>query len=89
MNKEKILLEIADLVYSELEIESETATLGYQDDLVGMGLDSLNVIKLVVALEDKYDMEFSDEYLSVYHMSSVTNIYNALIGAIRDGATTE
>jgi acyl carrier protein len=42
----------------------EDATLDEDTDLVAAGLDSVQLISLVMALESEYDVTFSDEYFS-------------------------
>jgi len=71
--------DIRQIICNELEIESVLAKFDEDDNLLELGLDSLNVIKLVVAFETKYNIEFPDEYLSVNNMSSLASIHKTII----------
>lgn len=53
---------------------------GINIDLDGtiIDLDSFKFISMVIALEDEFDIEFPDEYLSVGTMETIDNICDIL-----------
>ncbi len=51
---------VKDIIVEQLDVEADKVTTGanIQDDL---GADSLDVVELVVALEEEFDVEIPDE----------------------------
>ncbi|MEU8265846.1 phosphopantetheine-binding protein [Sphaerisporangium sp. NPDC049002] len=48
------------------------------DDLAGLGLDSMGVVQLLVALEDGYDIELPDDILDEETFATVGSLWRAL-----------
>jgi acyl carrier protein len=60
MDIQKLQKEVADIVANQLGVDKEIVTLEAKvvDDL---GADSLDVVELVMALEEAFDIEIPDE----------------------------
>lgn len=71
--------EIIDLIVDNSFVDNNGKTIQADDDLIEIGLDSLNCIQLIVLLEEKYDIEFSDSDLSVESVSTISKIMNYIL----------
>lgn len=71
--------EIKELLIENVFVDSNISELDPDDDLVEIGLDSLNCIQLIVLLEEKYDIEFCDNDLSVESVRSISQIINYIL----------
>ncbi len=67
-----ILEKIKDIVVTQFNVEANTITLetSFRDDL---NADSLDLVELIMALEDEFDLEIEDEDLD-----SIKTINDAL-----------
>jgi len=69
--------EVFGLIMETLnELEDEKVEIGLNDEFKNIGLNSISFVRLVVALEDKFGIEFSDEYLDYEHYNTVTDFCN-------------
>lgn len=68
---EEIFEEVKSIIVEQLGIEEEKVTMeaSFIDDL---GADSLDIVELVMALEEKYDTEIADEVAE--KMSTVKDV---------------
>ena len=57
--------------FSEDEID-------FDEDLVGLGMDSMAFVKIVVSLEDEFQCEVPDEKLLIPEMNTINKILNVL-----------
>ena len=57
---EEIFNEVKDIIVEKLGVEADKVTMeaSFIDDL---GADSLDIVELIMALEDKYETEIADE----------------------------
>lgn len=55
-------------------VDVEINTITDNDNLFGLGLDSLNIINLIIAIENKYNIKFADEDLKLKNWESINNI---------------
>lgn len=69
-NIRKKILEILNSYIEDIEITSEQ----YEDDLLTMGLDSIAFIRMVVALEETFNVEIPDEKLLITEMNTISKI---------------
>ena len=68
-NTEKIAAIVASII-EQIEIH----TLDYDDDLQQMGMDSISFIRVIVNLEDEFEIEFPDDYLLIDNMNTLNKI---------------
>ena len=61
-----------ELLYCDLETVSDT------DSLLNIGLNSLNAIKLIMQVEDVFQLEFEDEDIALTNWVSISDIINLL-----------
>lgn len=71
--------EIIDILVDNNFVDSNGKEIQIDDDLTEMGLDSFNCIQLIVLLEEKYDIEFSDIDLSVESVNTVSKIKDYIL----------
>lgn len=71
---------IVEIIANQLGIEEEdiTAEASVIDDL---GADSLDVVELVMALEDEFDLEIPDE--EAEKITNVQNIFDYMANALQ------
>ena len=86
-NRNQYNLDIREIVFSVLGIDSNITIVEDNEDLTKYGLDSMNVIHIVVELESRYDIEFPDEYLSIDSLITISDINNTLIEVKKYGCT--
>lgn len=58
----------------------QTVQLG--DDLSQHGMDSITFIRIIVALEEEFDIEIPDEYLLMSEMNTVSKIISVVSAAL-------
>ena len=73
VKNERIKECLRDALGSEL-VYLDISRIQSSDSLIKLGLDSLNVIKLIVAIEDAFGIEFEDEDISIDNWSSIDSI---------------
>lgn len=71
--------EIIDLIVDNSFVDSNGKVIQADDDLIEIGLNSLNCIQLIVLLEDKYNIEFGYSDLSVESVNTVSKIINYIL----------
>ncbi len=49
-----------------------------EDNLYSIGLDSLNVINLIVSIESKYNIKFDDEDIELKNWKNISTIKNII-----------
>ncbi len=73
--------EILDIVLMNLKnIESDSSFLGRS--FADIGVDSIGFVKIVVAIENKYNFEFEDEMLQSTCFLSIYDFVNYVINQI-------
>ncbi len=50
----------------------------FDDDLTKYGMNSIEFIRVIVALEDEFKIEFPDDYLIFERLNSINKIIQAL-----------
>ncbi|MGI5274504.1 phosphopantetheine-binding protein [Nonomuraea sp. CA-218870] len=56
----------------------DSGVLSALDDLAGLGLDSMGVVRLIVDLEDAYGVQVPDEILDEKTFATVASLWAAL-----------
>ncbi len=54
-------------------------TLDDNSDLFASGLDSLAIVNVLIGIEERFDVEFPDEFLSRRSFSSITTLDNIVV----------
>ena len=49
------------------------------DDLQSHGMDSISFIRVVVAIEEAFEVEIPDSYLLLSEINTISKIYNVLV----------
>lgn len=70
----EIICEIINEKISTCEISLNQT----EDDLCLLGMDSIAFIHIIVALEERMDIEIPDEYLIVNEMNTIQKILNVV-----------
>lgn len=75
------------LVIIENEIGDDLNMLVYDipldDDLFQYGIDSLNIMKVILGIEEKYDIVFDDEELNIENFITINAICHTVEGKLR------
>lgn len=61
----KVEYKVRDLLKENVELDKAIEQITGEDDLINLGMDSINVTKLIVAIENEFGFEFDDESLSL------------------------
>lgn len=59
--------------------------LGASDELAALGLDSMGVVQLLAALEEGYELEFSDDALNQDTFATVGSLWQTVAEALPAG----
>ena len=71
----------------KLEIEPDQIT---DDEILfekGLGVDSVAMMELIVALENEFEVEFNDELIRIENFESVNSIAMLLIPLLKESRT--
>ena len=79
MNSEDIEIEIRKILAGFENLVKDADSIGVDEDMKSVGLSSLDVIKLAVQLEMKYDFEFDDEDLIYKNMCSIQRLIQTVL----------
>ena len=77
---ENIIEKIKEVLDNTLgeDMSKIASEIGIEENLYNIGLDSLNIVKLVVGLEDEFNIEFTDEEISGANWRTLDTIANLL-----------
>ena len=73
--KEDYVERIVAIIASIIE-EIDLNSINYDIDLKEIGMDSISFIRLIVILEDEFEIEIPDDYLLFENMSTINKIVN-------------
>lgn len=62
---------IIEILVNVLKLEGDSQMIGEDDDLIEIGLNSLNAIEIVVNLENEFDIQVDDDDLLIDNLASV------------------
>lgn len=68
-----IELKVGEIIKNNIVYEGDVKQL-YKEDFRKLGINSINFIKIVIALESEFDIEFDDEMLDNTMFYSFENI---------------
>jgi len=69
-----IELKIREIVSKNIELSLPIDQISNTDDLTTLGMNSISVIKVIVAIESEYGFEFADEDLNVDNFRAINNL---------------
>ncbi len=75
-NKTEIVEQIATIIETNIDF---IHNIGMNDDLEELGINSLSFIRIVVEIEEKFNLEFEDGDLSYEKFSTIEDIANYII----------
>jgi acyl carrier protein len=72
----EIELKVKDVLKESIEFENKTDIdcLGPEDDLLVLGMNSITFLKVVVALEDTFDIEMDEDELNIENFRTIKSI---------------
>lgn len=73
--KEDVYQVISDVLNIDTEFIKH---MNEAEDLVVFGMDSVSVVQLVVNLEEKYEIEFQDEDMSIERLNTLNKLFSLL-----------
>jgi acyl carrier protein len=91
MNYEEIELEIKKVINEVLKLDIAPDDIAGNDSFFTetLGLDSLNLINFVVALEEKYDIIIDDDDLRVELFENINTITQYIVNKIEEKANID
>lgn len=67
-------MKIREIVSKNIELSLPIEKISNIDDLTTLGMDSISVIKVIVAIESEYGFEFADEDLNIDNFRTINNL---------------
>ena len=81
--KEVTINSILSIINENIE-NTEITTEQADEDLSLLGMDSIIFIRIVVALEEAFEIEVPDEYLLITEMGTANKILNVVLAALKN-----
>lgn len=78
LNLQKTVLEIINEYIDDTEVTVNQ----FDDSLVDLGMDSIMFIRIVVALEEIFDIEIPDEKLLITEMDTINKVIGLITSLI-------
>jgi acyl carrier protein len=78
---DELQLKILEIVKSNIEKE-EIQTAELDTDLSTVGMDSITFIRIVVALEEAFEIEVPDDYLLMTEMNTIEKMTDVIAEAL-------
>lgn len=75
-----MITEIRDLLHEHARLPVDVASLADDADLYAAGLSSFATVHLMLALEERFDVEFSDDMLNRKSFASIAAIHDGIAG---------
>jgi len=78
---------VRDVLRAHAKLAGDAATLDYNGDLYDAGLTSLTTVNVMLALEERFDVEFEDRMLTRRTFQSIASLCETIgeLLATRDG----
>lgn len=70
--KDDIYQVLADVLETDIDL---LKSMKEEDDLALYGLDSVSAVQLIVKLEEKYEIEFQDDDLSIGRLNTLKKLF--------------
>ncbi|MCP4179825.1 MAG: acyl carrier protein [bacterium] len=74
MTKNEISSKISDLISKEIDKSYDLKDIDINQDFQSLGINSIHVIKIIVILEDEFDIEINDDYLNIDNLSNIKTL---------------
>ncbi len=75
---------VQSIVSNLVNLQKPIEEISLDDNLLILGMDSIASLKVVVELENEYDIEFDDEILTYDNLKSISSIVNC-VETLRNG----
>lgn len=76
MNKQQLISRVTEIIQKDSDLE---VSININDVLTDIGINSLNFIRMVVHLEEAFDVEFPDEALEYDKFNTIAEISDYLV----------
>jgi acyl carrier protein len=75
-----IELKVKEVLKESIEFKDKTDIdrLGPEDDLLVMGMNSITFLKVIVALEDAFDIEMDEDQLNIENFRTINLVVSAI-----------
>ena len=82
MSSEEVLEKVKGIIVEQLGVAETAVTMeaSFIDDL---GADSLDIVELIMALEEEFDIEIPDEYLVAEFFENINHIVDVILELMR------
>lgn len=74
---------IKELLIQILGEELQLEEVGYEDNFIDVGLNSINFIKWIVAIENDFNIELDDEVLELDKFNNIKGLANYINSIIK------
>ena len=71
MNYEK---KIREIISTTCELKKDSTEIGKSENLSSLEIDSIAFVELVVNIEDEFDIEFPDDYLTLEKAGTIKSL---------------
>ena len=69
---------IRNVIKDAVELTTPIEQVGINEDLMQLGLDSINSIKVIVVIEMEFGFEFDDEDLTADNFRTINNLISCI-----------
>ncbi len=66
--------EVRDIIMENAELTIPIEQVGNEDDLMSLGMDSINSIKVILAIEQEFGFEFQDDELNFENFLNIKKL---------------
>lgn len=71
---QEIEAKVRELIKEVVELTVPIEEVGIEDDLMNLGMNSINSIKVIVAIEEEFGFEFDDEDLNFENFRNIRKL---------------
>jgi acyl carrier protein len=65
---------VKEILKANVKFEKSIDQIGLEDDLVAIGLNSIKFLKVIVALEETFDIEMDEEQLNIENFRTLNRL---------------
>ena len=70
--------EIINIINKNIHLSNLTGKIDIDTNLCDLGFDSISFIRVIIEIEDKFNIEFPEENLTLSKLSTIRNLCNCL-----------